>query len=301
MFKDWFGGKSKYVTVKRPKEDKRDKKEKKKKSKGKITDELWTKCKHCGEIIFNKKLAENLKVCIECGYHFRLNAQERLNMLIDGDSFKEYEEGLESTNPLDFPDYEEKLEKYQEKTGLNEAIVTGEVKLGAHQVVIGIIDANFLMGSMNSVVGEKITRAIESSLEKKLPLIIVSGGGGGARMYEGMLSLMQMAKTSAALARLDDAGQLFISVLTDPTYGGVSASFASLGDIIIAEKSAKIGFAGPRVIKQTINKDLPQGFQTAEFQLEHGMVDKVVSRNDIKDILVKILDIHTLGGDANAQ
>ncbi|SJZ97566.1 acetyl-CoA carboxylase, carboxyltransferase subunit beta [Selenihalanaerobacter shriftii] len=300
MFKDWFGNnKSKYVTVKRQKEDTKRKK-KRKKGKGKITDELWTKCKNCGEIIFNKKLTENLKVCLECGYHFRLNSQERLKILIDEDSFKEYDENIETTNPLGFPKYDRKLDKYQQKTGLNEAVVTGEGKVGGYDVIISVIDASFLMGSMNSVVGEKITRAIESALAKNSPLIIVSGGGGGARMYEGMLSLMQMAKTSSALAKLDDAGQLFISVLTDPTYGGISASFASLGDIIIAESDAKIGFAGPRVIKQTINKDLPQGFQTAKFQLKHGMVDKVVNREEMKDTIVRILDIHSLRGEVNA-
>ncbi len=300
MFKDWFGSKSKYVTVKRQKEKSKEKKKKKGKGKGKITDELWTKCKNCGEIIFNKKLAQNLKVCLECEYHFRLNSQERLNLLIDEDSFTEFGEELETVNPLEFPKYESKLKKYQEKTGLDEAVVTGEGQIGGHRVAIAVIDANFLMGSMNSVVGEKVTRVIETALNEELPLIIISGGGGGARMYEGMLSLMQMAKTSAALAKLDDAGQLFISVLTDPTYGGISASFASLGDIIIAEKEAKIGFAGPRVIKQTINKDLPSGFQTSEFQLEHGMVDKVVGRKEMKDVLVRILDIHSLRGEVNA-
>ncbi|MBM7622603.1 acetyl-CoA carboxylase, carboxyltransferase subunit beta [Sporohalobacter salinus] len=299
MFKDWFGGKkSKYVTVKRQKEKDKDKQDKK--EKGKITEELWTKCKDCGEIIFNKKLAQNLKVCLECGYHFRLNAQERLNMLVDEGEFKEHNKDLKTTNPLDFPNYEKKLEKYQEKTGLDEAAVTGEAKIGGHKVLLGIIDANFLMGSMNSVVGEKITRIIEESLDKELPLIIISGGGGGARMYEGMLSLMQMPKTSLALSRLEEAGQLYISVLTDPTYGGVSASFASLGDIIIAEADGKIGFTGPRVIKQTINKDLPDGFQTSDFQLEHGMVDKVVNRQEMKDILVRILDIHSLRGELDA-
>lgn len=302
MFKDWFGGKkSKYVTVKRQREEDGENKKRKEKGKGQIKEELWTKCKNCGEIIFNKKLAENLKVCLECGYHFRLNAQERLNMLVDEGEFKEYDKNLETTNPLDFPDYEEKLAKYQEKTGLDEAAVTGEAKIGGHEVILGIVDANFLMGSMNSVVGEKITRAIEAALDKELPLIIISGGGGGARMYEGMLSLMQMPKTSLALSRLDEAGHLYISVLTDPTYGGVSASFASLGDIIIAEADAKIGFAGPRVIKQTINKDLPDGFQTSDFQLEHGMVDKVVNRQDMKDILVRTLDIHSLRGEADGQ
>ncbi|MGM0472381.1 MAG: acetyl-CoA carboxylase, carboxyltransferase subunit beta [Bacillota bacterium] len=306
MFKDWFSGKkSKYVTVKRQKKDTEENNkqtaDKKRGTEGQIREELWTKCQECDEIIFNKKLAENLKVCVECGHHFRLNAQERLNLLVDEGEFTETNENLTTTNPLDFPNYEDKIEKYQQKTGLDEAAVTGIAQMGGRQVSLAIIDANFLMGSMNSVVGEKITRAIEDAIEKGLPLIIISGGGGGARMYEGMLSLMQMPKTSMALSRLEEAGQLFISVLTDPTYGGISASFASLGDIIIAEANAKIGFAGPRVIKQTINKDLPDGFQTADFQLEHGMVDKVVAREELKDTLTRILEIHSLRGEVDAQ
>ncbi|MCK8825771.1 acetyl-CoA carboxylase, carboxyltransferase subunit beta [Fuchsiella alkaliacetigena] len=299
MFKNWFSNKDEYVTVKRQLEKAEQEKqsqaneEKEQKSRS----DLWTKCKDCGEIILNKKLDENLKTCSECGYHFRLNAQQRVNILFDDGEFKEYDEGLESSNPLDFPNYEEKLSKYQEQTGLTEAVVTGEGNIAGHTVITAIIDANFLMGSMNSVVGEKVTRAIEEAYNRSLPLIIISGGGGGARMYEGMLSLMQMAKTSSALARFDEAGQLFISVLTDPTYGGVSASFASLGDIILAEQGAKVGFAGPRVIKQTINAELPDDFQTSNFQLEHGMVDQVVDRKEMKEALATILEIHSLRGE----
>ncbi|MCK8815760.1 acetyl-CoA carboxylase, carboxyltransferase subunit beta [Natroniella sulfidigena] len=264
-----------------------------------MPDDLWTKCKSCKQIIFNKKLAKSLKICPECGSYFRLTAAERLSLLVDDEKFEEYDADLQAENPLDFPDYEQKIDKYQEQTGLKEAVITGIGEMNGWQVSLAVIDSRFLMGSMNSVVGEKVTRAIERALEKELPLVIVSGGGGGARMYEGMLSLMQMAKTSAALKRLDQAGGLFISVLTDPTYGGISASFASLGDVNLAEPQAKIGFAGPRVIKQTINRDLPEGFQTAEFLLEHGMIDKVVERADLKDVIARIIDIHKLRGGEN--
>ncbi len=292
MLKDFFSSKSKYVTVEKKtarKEDDNDKED--------MPDDLWTKCDDCKEIIFNKKLAKNLKVCPDCGSHFRLTATERISLLVDEEKFEEYDSDLEPENPLDFPDYEEKIEKYQDKTGLNEAVITGIGVIDDYKVSLAALDCRFLMGSMNSVVGEKITRAIERAIDQEIPLIIVAGGGGGARMYEGMVSLMQMAKTSAAIKRLDDVGGLFISVLTDPTYGGISASFASLGDIIIAETGAKIGFAGPRVIKQTINRDLPEGFQTAEFLIEHGMIDKVINRSKLKGLLADILEIHNMRGD----
>lgn len=295
VLKDLFGGKSKYVTVERKRRS--EEKEKEADDKKEMPDDLWTKCKSCKQIIFNKKLAESLKVCPECGTYFRLTATERLSLLVDDDKFEEYDADLQAKNPLDFPDYEQKIDKYQDKTGLREAVITGIGEINGWQVSLAVIDSRFLMGSMNSVVGEKITRAIERALKRDLPLVIVSGGGGGARMYEGMLSLMQMAKTSAALKRLDQVGGLFISVLTDPTYGGISASFASLGDINLAEPQAKIGFAGPRVIKQTINRDLPDGFQTSEFLLEHGMIDKVVERADLKNLITRIIDIHNLRGE----
>lgn len=296
MLKDFFG-KSKYVTVERKsRSDKKVSKSKRTREESRkgMPDDLWTKCKECKEIIFNKKLAQNLKVCPTCGYHFRLTATERISLLIDEGKFEEYDADLEATNPLDFPHYDKKVEKYQKKTGLKDAVITGVGEINGQVVSLAALDSRFLMGSMNSVVGEKITRAIERAIDKKLPLIIVAGGGGGARMYEGMLSLMQMAKTSAALKRLDEAGGLFISILTDPTYGGISASFASLGDINIAEPGAKIGFAGPRVIRQTINRDLPEGFQTAEFLLKYGMIDKVVDRTRLKDFLTTVLDIHDI-------
>ncbi|AGB40391.1 acetyl-CoA carboxylase, carboxyl transferase, beta subunit [Halobacteroides halobius DSM 5150] len=294
MLKDLFGSKSKYVTVEQKKRPRHQDEETDKKE---MPDDLWTKCQECEEIIFNKKLAENLKVCPECGYHFRLTATERISLLVDEGEFEEYDANLEAGNPLNFPDYEKKIDKYQNKTGLKDAVVAGIGEVNGYQVSLAALDARFLMGSMNSVVGEKLTRAIERALDKKLPLIIVAGGGGGARMYEGMLSLMQMAKTSAALKRLDQAGQLYVSILTDPTYGGISASFASLGDINIGETDAKIGFAGPRVIKQTINRDLPEDFQTANFLEEHGMLDKVVNRSELKDVLKTILEIHYPRGE----
>ena len=303
LLKDFFSSKSKYVTVETKKRTKkREEETDEEKRKKEMPDDLWTKCEECEEIIFNKKLAENLKVCPKCDYHFRLTATERISLLVDNEEdFAEYDGDLEAGNPLDFPDYEDKIDKYQAKTDLKEAVITGVGKVNGHEVSLAALDYRFLMGSMNSVVGEKITRAIERSIELEIPLIIVAGGGGGARMYEGMLSLMQMAKTSAALKKLDDAGQLFISVITDPTFGGISASFASLGDINIGEAGAKVGFAGPRVIKQTINKELPENFQTSEFLQEHGMVDKVVERNELKGLLGKLLDIHSVRGDNNGR
>jgi len=300
LLKDFFSSKSKYVTVEKKKKTNTRRDEDKKEKKKEMPDDLWTKCEECEEIIFNKKLAENLKVCPECNYHFRLTATERISLLVDHEEgFEEYDGELEAANPLKFPNYEDKIKKYQEKTDLKEAVITGIAKINGYQVSLAALDYRFLMGSMNSVVGEKITRAIERAIDFEIPLIIIAGGGGGARMYEGMLSLMQMAKTSAALKKLDDAGQLFVSVVTDPTFGGISASFASLGDINIGEAGAKVGFAGPRVIKQTINTELPENFQTSEFLMENGMLDKVVTRDELKDLLGNILDIHCVRGENN--
>jgi acetyl-CoA carboxylase carboxyl transferase subunit beta len=255
-----------------------------------IPEGLWTKCPQCNEIIYNKQLEENYKICPKCRYHFRLSIQERIKQLFEAESFVEMDQNLVSINPLQFPFYEEKLEREKKKTNLLEACVTGKAKIGKHSILAGLTDSRFLMGSMASVVGEKITRLIEKAGEMKKPLLIISGSGGGARMYEGILSLMQMAKTSAALANFQSAGGLYISVVTDPTMAGVWASFASLGDIIIAEPGALIGFTGPRVIEQTIHQKLPKGFQSSEFQIEHGMVDLVVERNLLKETIVKILD-----------
>jgi acetyl-CoA carboxylase carboxyl transferase subunit beta len=272
-------GKPKYTVVKIRKKE--------------IPEGLWTKCQECGQPIYKKALEENLMVCPKCNYHFTLTATERLGMLIDTDTFKEYDADLVSQDPLEFKglkSYKQKLSEDQKTTSLKEAILTGEGDIFGKKTVVAITDSRFIMGSMGSVVGEKITRAIEKSIEKKLPLVIVSGSGGGARMYEGIYSLMQMAKTSAALAKHHDAGLLYISVLTNPTMGGVMASFAGLGDIIIAEPKALIGFAGPRVIEQTTRQKLPEGFQRSEFMLEHGLLDMIISRKTLKETLHQLID-----------
>jgi acetyl-CoA carboxylase carboxyl transferase subunit beta len=254
---------------------------------------LWTKCEECSEALYNKTLEENLKVCPKCNYHFVLGAYERISTLIDKDTFKEYDKDMASSNPLDFKGpktYTEKLIQDQAITGLKEAAVTGEGLLDSAKVIIAVTDSRFIMGSMGSVVGEKITRAIEVATKNGLPIIIVSGSGGGARMYEGMFSLMQMAKTSAALSYHHKEKFPFISVLTNPTMAGVMASFAGLGDIIMAEPKALIGFTGPRVIEQTIRQKLPPGFQRSEFLLEHGLIDLIVHRKSLKATLRQLLD-----------
>ncbi len=257
-----------------------------------IPGNLWVKCFKCSETLFSKDLDKNLKVCPKCGYHFKLSSKERVGQLLDEASFSPYDISMRSTDFLKFFDsqsYEDRLHDYETKTSLMEAVLTGEGTIQGKHVVIGIMDFSFMGGSMGSVVGEKITRAIEKAIGLKLPVIIISTSGG-ARMQEGIMSLMQMAKTSGALAMLADAGLPYISILTDPTTGGVSASYAMLGDINIAEPGALICFAGPRVIEQTIRQKLPAGFQRAEFLLEHGMVDAVVNRKDLKSTLVKCLD-----------
>lgn len=257
-----------------------------------IPEDLWSRCEECNELIYNKKLDENLKVCPKCNFHFTISAQDRIKLTLDEGSFKEMDANMESLDPILFEGpktYKDKLKKDQEFTNLKEAVMTGEGRIGGRQVVFGVTDSRFIMGSMGSVVGEKLTRAIELSTETGHPLIIVSGSGGGARMYEGMFSLMQMAKTSAALSMHDKKGRLFISILTNPTMAGIMASFASLGDIIIAEPKALIGFTGPRVIEQTIRQKLPHGFQKSEFLLNHGLIDMVVHRKSLKDALSKIL------------
>ena len=254
---------------------------------------LWTKCPSCQAVMFNKTLKENLLVCTKCSYHFIMGAMERILHLTDENSFVEINSDLRSEDPLKFSAvkaYTDKIKQDQKKTGLKEACVTGTAKIFGKACALGVTDSRFIMGSMGSVVGEKITRLIEHALENKLPLIIVSGSGGGARMYEGALSLMQMAKTSVALARYQKERLSFISVLTNPTMGGVMASFASLGDVIIAEPRALLGFAGPRVIEQTIRQKLPADFQTSEFLLEHGLVDMVVERQDLKKKLGLLLE-----------
>ena len=255
----------------------------------KIPEGLWVKCDNCKEIIYRKEVEKNFKVCPKCDYHFRISASERLPYLVDEGSFVEVEDGLSPKDFLNFKDYKDKLKNSRKKTGLKDAVISGEAKIGGKPVSLVVMDFDFMGGSMGSVVGEKITRAIERAIEKRTPFVSVASSGG-ARMQEGILSLMQMAKTSAAAARLGEAGLPFISVLTDPTFGGVTASFAMLGDIIIAEPKSLIGFAGPRVIEQTIKQQLPAGFQRAEFLLEHGMIDAIVPRREMRVTLGKILD-----------
>ena len=253
-----------------------------------IPEGLWTKCEECAEVIFNKTLEEDFKVCPKCDHHFTLSAPERVAQLMDEGTFNEMDKDLTSMDPLTFKgpkSYLAKLKEDQAATGLTDAVITGEGQLDGRKVALGVTDSRFIMGSMGSVVGERLTRLIEHATKKKMPIVIVSGSGGGARMYEGMLSLMQMAKTSQALAKHAEAKQLFISVLTNPTMAGIMASFASLGDLILAEPKALIGFTGPRVIEQTIRQRLPEGFQTSEFLLEHGMIDKVIHRKQLKSAL----------------
>lgn len=256
------------------------------------TEGLWTKCSACRAIIWKKDLETNWEVCLKCEHHFRLGARRRLELLLDDEQWTEHDEELVSSDPLQFVDtkpYAQRLKEARHKLGMNDAIITAEGKLNGRAVICCSMEFAFIGGSMGSVVGEKVTRAAERCLEQKQPLIIVSSSGG-ARMMEGAISLMQLAKTSAAIGRLDDARIPFISVLTDPTTGGVTASFAMLGDLNIAEPGALIGFAGPRVIEQTIRQKLPEGFQTAEFLLEHGFLDAVVSRKELKSYISRALD-----------
>lgn len=256
-----------------------------------IPEGLWRKCNKCGQPIYVEDVKNNYYVCPKCGGYFRVHAYRRIEMLTDVGTFEEWNKEMPFSNPLDFPNYEKKVEAAREKSGLNEAIVIGKAKIDGNPAVVGVCDARFIMSSMGHVVGEKITEAVERATKEKLPVILFACSGG-ARMQEGIVSLMQMAKTSAALKRHHEAGQLFISVLTDPTTGGVTASFAMLGDIIIAEPGALIGFAGPRVIEQTIGQKLPEGFQRAEFLLDHGFVDMIVPRHDQKKVIGQILYMH---------
>ena len=287
MFKDLFHKKRKYATIpsgssqvnatesgERPRRE--------------IPEGLMNKCPKCGSIQYSKELDKNFKVCTSCGYHMRLNALERIRYTVDEDSFTEFDEDMESLDPLGFPGYATKLEQQKLKSSLREAVVTGQGLIGGYPAVLAVMSFDFFTGSMGSVVGEKITRAIEAATEKQLPLIIFSTSGG-ARMQESILSLMQMAKTSAALTQLSREKLPFVSVLTYPTMGGVSASFAMLGDLIIAEPNALIGFAGPRVIEQTVRETLPEGFQRSEFLLEHGAIDMIVDRRELRDKIAKIV------------
>ncbi|QGJ71450.1 Acetyl-coenzyme A carboxylase carboxyl transferase subunit beta [Planctomycetales bacterium 10988] len=258
-----------------------------------VPEGLWVRCPGCGATIFRKRAEELFGVCPDCEYHFYVSASDRITQLIDEGTFEEWDTDLEPIDSLKFEDrrpYKDRLKAEQKRTGLKDAAIVGTGMIRARRVAIAVTDSAFIMGSMGAVVGEKLTRTIERATEQNLPLIIISASGGGARMHEGILSLMQMAKVSAALAKFDDAGGLYISVLTNPTMGGVAASFASLGDVIIAEPKALIGFAGPRTIYATIRIELPKGFQTSEFLLEHGFIDRIVKRSDLKSELAQLID-----------
>ena len=259
-----------------------------------VPEGMWRKCNKCGQPIYTEDVIHNYYICPKCKGYFRVHAYRRIEMVADEGSFEEWDREMPFKNPLDFPGYEKKVEAAREKSHLNEAVVTGKVSIGGTPAVIGVCDARFLMSSMGNVVGEKITRAVERATEMRFPVILFACSGG-ARMQEGIVSLMQMAKTSAALKRHSDSGNLYVSVLTDPTTGGVTASFAMLGDIILAEPGALIGFAGPRVIEQTIGQKLPEGFQRAEFLLEHGFVDRIVAREEMREVLAQILKVHERG------
>ncbi len=274
-------------------EDKRKSEKTDKKRRGQepsIPNGMWIKCNTCKMIIYKKEVTK-YKLCPSCGAHFRMSPAERIAILCDEGSFEEFDAAMQPKNPMDYPEYDTIIDKAQKKAGIKEGVVTGRCRIGGHSTVLAIMDSHFMMGSMGSVVGEKITRAVETATREGLPVIIFTTSGG-ARMQEGIISLMQMAKVSEALGRHDEAGLLYVTVLTDPTTGGVTASFAMLGDIILSEPKALIGFAGQRVIQGTIHQKLPEGFQRAEFQLEHGFVDRIVHREELRDELAKILMIH---------
>ena len=258
-----------------------------------VPEGLWVKCPGCGASIYRKEIEQRHNVCPKCDHHFYVSAKQRIAQVLDEGTFEPMNEQLIPTDPLEFADrrkYADQLVAEQKRTGLTDAVLTGTGMIRARRVALAVTDSAFIMGSMGSVVGERLARLIEWATDQNLPLIIISGSGGGARMHEGILSLMQMAKVSAALARYDEAGGLFISVLTNPTMGGVAASFASLGDLVFAEPKALIGFAGPRTIKATIGIELPEGFQTSEFLLEHGYIDRIVPRKNLKTEIARAID-----------
>lgn len=283
MLKDLFNKRKKYATI--PSE----------KSKLEVPEGLMKKCSQCHKIYYRKELKKNISVCPNCDFHNQLSAWERIESLMDLDTFQEWDKNMTTVNPLSFPDYEEKIEKDRKKTGLNEGIVTGKGLIDGQMTALAVMDAGFRMGSMGSVIGEKISRAIENAKNESIPFIIFTASGG-ARMQEGVLSLMQMTKTSVAISRFSEAGGLMISVMTHPTTGGVSASFASVGDYNFAEPGALIGFAGRRIIEQTIREELPEDFQTAEFLMKHGQLDQVIHRHDLKKTLKTILEMHAMRG-----
>lgn len=258
-----------------------------------VPDGLWIRCDGCGATVYRKEVEKRESVCPECSHHFYVPAPRRIEQLLDQGSFEEWDANMTSLDPLGFADrkpYVDRIKDEQAKTGLRDACIIGRGYMRGRPLVCAVTDSAFIMGSMGSVVGEKLTRGIERATEMKLPLVVVSGSGGGARMHEGILSLMQMGKVCAALARYDEAGGLFISVLTNPTMGGVAASFASLGDVVLAEPKALIGFAGPRVVQATVKAELPEGFQTSEFMLAHGFVDRIVHRNELRTEISHIID-----------
>lgn len=276
-----FKSKPKYMTVK-PSErtDRKD-----------FPDNLWTRCESCGKMIFNKELAKNSFLCDGCGCHFRISALNRLALLTEMRDYEAFPP-LVAADPICFPGYAEKIKQAQEQTGLDDASLVGKTLLHGIPCILGVIDFSFIGGSMGSVVGEQLVRGFEKALDEELPVVIFSGGGGGARMHEGIFSLMQMAKTAQAVGKHSRAGLLFISVLTHPTMGGIYASFASLGDIILAEPGALIGFAGPRIVKETTRQNLPEGFQTAEYALKHGMIDAIVTRTQMSEYVGRLLKWH---------
>ena len=289
-------GKKNYISIENRERTK--KVDKRKKAEPSIPDGMWIKCNTCKAIIYKKEVTE-YKLCPNCDAHFRMNPAERIAITCDEGSFEEFDQNMHPKNPMNYPEYDQVIKKAQDKSGIKEAVVTGRCTIHGQKTVLAIMDSHFMMGSMGSVVGEKITRAVEYATKHRLPIIIFTTYGG-ARMQEGIISLMQMAKVSEALGRHDAAGLLYVTVLTDPTTGGVTASFAMLGDIILSEPKALIGFAGQRVIKGTIHQDLPEGFQRAEFQLEHGFVDRIVHREKLRNELGKILRLHSQTGREEA-
>ncbi len=294
VFVNLFNKKS-YISLDKVSETKRTDRRRRAKEPA-IPDGMWIKCNTCKNIIYKKEVTE-YKLCPSCGAHFRMSTRERIAITCDEGSFRELDADMSPKNPMGYPEYDQIIEKAEQKAGIREAVVTGSCRIQDQEAVIAVMDSHFMMGSMGSVVGEKITRAVEYATEHKLPMVIFATSGG-ARMQEGIISLMQMAKVSEALGRHDEAGLLYVTVLTDPTTGGVTASFAMLGDIILAEPKALIGFAGQRVIAGTIHQKLPEGFQRAEFQLEHGFVDRIVHRGKLKDELGRILQMHHVGKGA---
>lgn len=291
-----FSKRKNYFSLDTPEEKRKQEKadKRRKAQEPSIPNGMWIKCNTCKMIIYKKEVTK-YKLCPSCGAHFRMSPQERIAILCDEGSFEEFDSRMRPKNPLDYPDYDKIIENAQKKAGITEGVVTGRCKIDGQETILAIMDSHFIMGSMGSVVGEKVTRAVETATRERLPIIIFTTSGG-ARMQEGIISLMQMAKVSEALGRHDEAGLLYVAVLTDPTTGGVTASFAMLGDIILSEPKALIGFAGQRVIQGTIHQKLPEGFQRAEFQLEHGFVDRIVHREDLRDELAQILKLHEKGG-----